>query len=224
MYLKITNSSEKHFGLQYHDGLNIDPLPFAKEGSCVPGGIYFTTPEYIYDFLEGGTYVREVTIPEDAEMVKDPAGEKWRASKVILGTRKPLGEVATWKWLGDCGVDIHNNYFLREACENGHLEVVKYLAEHDNDIRYERDWALLAASNFHQMEIVKYLLVNGADIHVGNDIVLRTAIYDGNLDGVKWLIAHGANIRCCDSYVIRYCEQRGRLDLVEYLKEQIYKE
>ena len=42
MYLKITNEAENHNGLQYHDGLIQDILPFKKEGSCVPGGIYFS--------------------------------------------------------------------------------------------------------------------------------------------------------------------------------------
>ena len=47
MYLKITNKEENHYGLGYHDGLVEDIIPFQPEGSCVPGGIYFTTPEYI---------------------------------------------------------------------------------------------------------------------------------------------------------------------------------
>jgi hypothetical protein len=40
MYLKVTNSAENHNGLQYMDGLNVDPVPFAKEGSCCAGGGY----------------------------------------------------------------------------------------------------------------------------------------------------------------------------------------
>lgn len=59
MYLKITNLNECHNGLQYQDGLIIDPIPFEKEGSCCPGGIYFTTPEYICNFMNMGRYVRE---------------------------------------------------------------------------------------------------------------------------------------------------------------------
>jgi hypothetical protein len=50
-------------------------------------GIYFTTPEFICRFLGYGIYIREVTIPEDAEMVEDPTGDKCRASAVILGER-----------------------------------------------------------------------------------------------------------------------------------------
>jgi hypothetical protein len=90
MYLKITNEAENHNGLQYHDGLVEDILPFEPEGSCVAGGIYFTTPEYICKFLEYGVWVREVTVPEDAQIVQDPEGDKWRADKVVLSSRRDL--------------------------------------------------------------------------------------------------------------------------------------
>jgi len=35
-YYKFTNKKEKHNGLQYHDGLNIDVLPFNPKGDCEP--------------------------------------------------------------------------------------------------------------------------------------------------------------------------------------------
>ncbi len=128
MYLKITNAEENHHSLQYQDGLIIDPIPFAKEGSCCPGEIYFTTPEYICTFLYIGDYIREVTIPEDAEMVMDPEGDKWRASKVILGPRKDLSEVETWKWLVEIGVEIDwYGFVLRWAYNKGHSKILEYL-------------------------------------------------------------------------------------------------
>ena len=42
-YYKITNENECHNGLQYHDGLVIDPKPFNNdpEASCVKGGDLF---------------------------------------------------------------------------------------------------------------------------------------------------------------------------------------
>ena len=72
MYFKITNTEENHNGLQYHTGLVEDILPFQKEGSCVPGGIYFSDEKHILDFLNYGFWIREVNVPEDAEIVEDP--------------------------------------------------------------------------------------------------------------------------------------------------------
>jgi hypothetical protein len=161
VYLKITNKEENHNSLQYHDGLNIDPIPFAREGSCCPGGIYFTTPEYICNFLHIGIYVREVTIPEDAEMVQDPQGDKWRSSKVILGPRKHLEEVETWKWLVENGLDIlKNENTIKYAFSNnyhlftGYFEIVKYLIESGVDI----DSLLICSSDSGHLEGVKYLI------------------------------------------------------------------
>jgi hypothetical protein len=162
MYLKITNFKECHHGLQYHDGLNIDPLPFAKKGSCVPGGIYFTTPEYICFFIEMGPYVREVTIPEDAEMVRDPDGNKWRASKIILGPRKYLGDVNTWKWLVENGVDVNDALMSASGFGYGYLEIVKYLIGKGADIHFENGWALRYAKFYDKLDVVKYLIEKGA--------------------------------------------------------------
>ena len=119
MYLKITNKAENHNNLQYHDGLIQDILPFQKKGSCVPGGIYFSDEKHILEFLNYGVYIREVQIPEDADFVEDPSGNKYRASKIILKERKDLRELNTWKWLVQNGVDIHanNNFALIELSE-----------------------------------------------------------------------------------------------------------
>jgi hypothetical protein len=125
MYLKVTNAAENHHGLQYVDGLNVDIIPFEREGSCCPGGIYFTTPKYIGNFLHMGCYIREVMVPEDAEMVEDH--NKWRASKVILGERRDLRKVETWKWLVEAGVNVPECFIF--MCKVGRLDIIKYLVE-----------------------------------------------------------------------------------------------
>ncbi len=161
MYLKITNTKENHHGLQYHDGLNIDTVPFAKEGSCVPGGIYFTTPEHICGFLDHGIYIREVTIPEDAEMVMDPEGDKWRASKVILGPRKCLKEVYTWKWLVKIGVTINEALVCACGFGYGNIELIKFLVKNGADIHIQHDWALKWSIRYGNTDVVEYIQ-NGA--------------------------------------------------------------
>jgi hypothetical protein len=179
MYLKITNEAEIHNNLQYHDGLVEDILPFQPEGSCVPGGIYFTTTEHICEFLNYGVWIREITIPEDAQMVQDPDENKWRASKVILSPRRDLREVETWKWLIEIGVNIHapHDFAFINAATNGYFEVVKFLVEH------------------------------GADIHVYDDESLRESAANGHLEVVKYLVEHGANIHACNDEALRFADQ-----------------
>ncbi|MFN4228179.1 MAG: ankyrin repeat domain-containing protein, partial [Candidatus Ratteibacteria bacterium] len=66
------------------------------------------------------------------------------------------------------GADIHakNDYALRLASKNGHLETVKFLIENGANIHADNDYALRWASNNGHSEVVKLLIENGADINV----------------------------------------------------------
>jgi len=77
-FWKVTNSKEYHHGLQYSTGLVIDPIPFNDNPneSCVEGGIYFTTKEYIHRFFWIGHNLRPV---------------KYRADKLVFKEKKDLG-------------------------------------------------------------------------------------------------------------------------------------
>jgi len=89
VYYKVTNEQECHNGYQYKDGLNILKEEFNDNpnDSCCPGGFYFTDYENLPRFFEYGTWIREVTIPTDARVVKDPQGNKWRTDKIIFGKK-----------------------------------------------------------------------------------------------------------------------------------------
>jgi len=224
MYFKITNAEENHNGLQYHTGLVEDILPFQEEeeGSCVPGGIYFTDEKHIFKFLNYGIYIREVQIPEDAQFVKDPQGDKWRASKIILGERKDLRELSTWKLLISLGADIHeeNDYALRFAALNGHLEVVKYLVQLGANIHADNDYALRWSALNGHLEVLKYLVQLGANIHAENDYALRFAAGKGHLEVLKYLISLGADIHAYHDFALRWAAGNGHLEVVKYLVQQ----
>ena len=129
-FFKITNGEENHHNFQYTNGLNILKEPFAETGSCVPGGLYFTDIDNIFEFLNYGIYLREITLPindSDFKIVKD--GNKWRANKIILGKRYNLWEKETFEYLVELGANIHadNNYAVKWASSEGHHDVVNYL-------------------------------------------------------------------------------------------------
>ena len=72
------------------------------------------------------------------------------------------------KYLCEAGADIHseNDYAVRLASANGHLEVVIYPCEVGADIRSCNDYAVQWASGNGHYEVVKYLYEAGADISV----------------------------------------------------------
>lgn len=49
-YYRLTNKAEVHRGLQYHDGLNVDPVEFSPVGSCSAGGMYFFSSQELKTF------------------------------------------------------------------------------------------------------------------------------------------------------------------------------
>ena len=161
-FYKILNKLEKHHKLQFKTGLNIDPIPFNPSGSCEPGGLYFSR-EDILAFIDYGLWVREVRLPQDAQIYEDPSPspKKWKADKVILGRKFKIGPKIIQKLI-DEGADVHafNDYALRFAAYYGHLEIVKILLENGADVHAENDYALRFAANYGHLEIVKILLEN----------------------------------------------------------------
>jgi len=122
MYFKITNQEECHNGYQYHTGLNILDRPFEKEGSCVKGGLYFTTLEYLDQFYDYGVWIREIQIPEDAEVVIDPTRNKWRSNQIILGNKYPLFDI---KIIKKFNLEINKSY-INLAFAHGHVEILEW--------------------------------------------------------------------------------------------------
>src|SRR5581483_8511042 len=114
MYFKITNKYENHHGFQYVDGLNIlkDKFNDNPDASCCAGGLYFTDAANILTFLDFGIYLREITLPTDNpdfKMIEDVSSGKWRANMIILGKRRDLFNVDTFKYLAESGTAIRAN-------------------------------------------------------------------------------------------------------------------
>ena len=88
MHFKITNRNETHNCHRYDTGLNVLKGKFNNDPnqSCCTGGLYFTDVVNIFEFLDYGVYLREVSLPTDNadfRVVKDKT--KWRANMIILG-------------------------------------------------------------------------------------------------------------------------------------------
>lgn len=86
---KITNEEEIHHGLNYKDGLIIDPIEFLPFGQCITGGMYFFTREqlpFFSEYVDNPYWIRKITFPDDAKIYVET--NKFKCDKFILGPRK----------------------------------------------------------------------------------------------------------------------------------------
>ena len=138
---------------------------------------------------------------------------------------------------------------LVKATEDGFLEIVKYVIEHenvrtetknhifmiaiDNDqldiVKYFVDIVdhitindgLEAASLKGNNEIVEYLLDDSADVHFNDDSSLRGAVDTGNTSTVKLLVEYGADITVNDYEPVTNAVEKGYFEIVEFLIENV---
>ena len=126
-----------------------------------------------------------------------------------------------------------NNEPLCRACQNGHLDVVRYL--HGNGakmiefIRYLRGnrvelnardgEPLCRACEGGHLEVVRYLRGNGVELNARDGEPLCRACEGGHLEVVRYLHENGLklNVRKNEP-LLRACD-RGHLDIVRYLQQ-----
>ena len=70
---------------------------------------------------------------------------------------------------------VYIDFVLGKACENGHIESVKYLVSNNANIHVDDDVPLKRACQNGHHEIVRYLLDHGADVHAKDDRALIIA-------------------------------------------------
>jgi len=224
-FWKITNDQENHNGMQYHDGLNEDILEFNPSGDCDPGGIYFASKD-ILEFLDYGPWIREVTLPENEEVYENPGTPvKYKAHRVILGERKKWSDPDVFKEiLKEEGVDpsADDNYAIRWAAQNGHLEVVKLLLKDKRvDPGAVDNAAIQWASRDGHLEIVKLLLEDKrVDPGADDNLAIQWAAEKGHLEVVKILLKDKrVDPGDCDNCAICWAAEKGHLEVVELLKK-----
>jgi ankyrin repeat protein len=141
----------------------------------------------LYDNM---AYVGYVTIPEDAHIVV--MENKIKINKVILnGPLIPLVDFIDIAVIYGSDIHLYNDFALRWASKNGHLDIVECLIKHGANIHADNKCALIVASMRGYLNIVECLIKHGAaDIHHHNDRALKWASKHGHLAVVKCLIKH----------------------------------
>ena len=118
------------------------------------------------------------------------------------------------------------------ACQNGHLEIVKFLLtspelkEHA-DVHAKDDLGFRVACRSGRLEVVKYLLTSPkltkhADIHAKDDGGFRSACLGGHLEIVKYLLTSDelkkhADIHARNDEGFIWACRFGHLEVIKYL-------
>ncbi len=87
------------------------------------------------------------------------------------------------------------NNMLVDTAKEGSVKGVSMMLSKGADIHARDDWALRLASFNGHLDVVKYLIEQGADIHADNDSALRWASDEGHLEVVKYLTEKGADMK-----------------------------
>lgn len=121
-YFKILNEDLNHYGFQYKEGLNID-----RDGGS---GLYFTTAYHILGYLEYGTKIGRVTIPEGTEIHGQYDGALY-ADRIMLSDIMDIWDIDNFKLMvEEWKIDIYRygDWLVDIAkMESGDIELVDYI-------------------------------------------------------------------------------------------------
>ena len=108
-----------------------------------------------------------------------------------------------------------------KGAKNGHLHIVKYLAEQGQDIHKDDEAVLRYSAKNGHLDVVKYCVEeHQADIHAGEGFALRHSAASGHLEVVKYLVENGADIHAVDDFALKLSAASGHLEVVKYLVEK----
>ena len=216
-FFKILNKDRNHNGFQYKIGLNVLPQgeKFARIGSCVPGGFYYTTAKHILNFLNYGEDLFEIRIPANAQIRKDNG--KWRTDKIILGNHYSLFDFSTYKMLEEMGasVDINSNECIGFAAKHGSIPLFNFfkgLITCYISISFYRENTLVAIK-YGQLSFVE-AIADKVDEYF-NDAVCSACMY-GRLNIVEFLIERNPDYEYKYSH-INFATQGNHLDIIKFL-------
>jgi len=217
VYYKVTAEPEIHHGFHYQNGLNILDKNFEPKGSCVAGGLYFTTIENVPNFYSYGCNLREVYLPidhEDFQMVSDPDGNKFRANKIILGAKYSLFDVKTYEKFG---LKINQNYYLvHMATINGRVDCLEMCKK--NGFRLKVIFSAIdQASAKGYIDVLQWWLENKGSAMPYTHCAINEAAKRGNISVLRWWVGSGLELKYSDEAILSAC-QNGHIGVLTLFK------
>ena len=112
------------------------------------------------------------------------------------------------------------NELFREVCQNGHLDMAKYLYANGANISDRNNFAFIAACAFGHADIAQWLY----SISANNDALTNAVIdafihacYRGQFHIVKWLHGLGATITAKENFAFVLACSNGHWEIAKYL-------
>ena len=152
---------------------------------------------------------------------------------LIKACRKPTQNLEIVRLMIDGGANVNaidrkEKTALIFASENGDLETVKFLVEHDAHINTTNKYtSLKQASRYNRLEIVTFLVENGAHINAKgghcDETALMIASQNGHENLVKFLFEKGGDLHARDinnHNVLMFAAQNGHKDVVKFIFEK----
>ena len=148
-FYKIVNEQKCHHGLCYDLGEIIDPIEFNPTNSCSkPGGIYFTTIEHIFKFLDYGCFMCEIEIPNDSRC--HIVDNNIKANKIIIKNMKHISDFDKWDDHDFCFKAIKQNEnvfkYVKNQTEQLCLKAVKQNGDMLNFVKNQTEKICLTAT------------------------------------------------------------------------------
>uniref|UniRef100_A0A6G6AB27 Ankyrin repeat-containing protein n=1 Tax=Borely moumouvirus TaxID=2712067 RepID=A0A6G6AB27_9VIRU len=216
--------SKLYFKLIKDSGCNFDNSIKYEEGLCIINDfrindhdwilseeLNFIDIDKIWGHLHDCIYLYDVFLPIDNIELKihDYGNGTYSANMIILKNKKDLRDIQTWKYLLSLEIGIHG-LSLKWACENGVLNVVKYLVDYGIDICH-RNHALDIACEYGHIDIIKYLIEN--DTNVKNSALFNASI-NGHLGVVIYLTDYGLKI---NEEMFDFICATGQIEIIKYI-------
>lgn len=211
-FYKILSSDLKMRGFQYKEGLNEDINELEENIDCGKG-LHFTDIDHIFNYLNYGTLIADVTLPKNEKIIaiKYPgqAPDKYKAHRIILSNIRPLNTETIIEIIDE----KKKNVFSKN----------KDLGKHISYAPFSDDaWLYLLGyypflSDAKAMEA--FITRGNANIHVEGDILLLWAVSNECIDTVKCLLKYGIDIHAYSNDALRLAILRNNFKLVECLVE-----
>ena len=222
-YYKILNAEQIHNGYKFIDGLNIDPVKFNDDPreSCVAGGFYFTTKEYVHRYIEYGINIYEIVLPIDNvnfKMILDPSKNKWRANMINIDLTvslsifdiKTMEEFELYKHPKFIDLVSENGYYhILERCIHVHREHFIYTSNSINQASLNTHYGVLEwwkEKSIKEGIILKY---TESSIDCASDM--------GDCNILNWWKTSGLELRYSD-YTLDCASQFNHINILDWWK------